>query len=267
MGVITVAELAEQLPGGLQSGDDGYASLQTAIDRVTDLIERVCDVRLTSQEYRQIVTCDEDRTLDIEFPVTSVRIITDNIVGMIRMHHATEDNAFCTVTSDQLRLWTQSDTVTLTLADYDTITELVAAIPAEWNATIEFPSVASTTPLQLIPVEAAPVTSTSWRLIEMAYLIGTVPGSLSDGMVERYDGDNWNGKFFAWYTAGYDSTTLPSGLKATAIELCMEAWYALQRDTGLRAKGEPGQFTWEAFDRSTLRDGRLNPYKRLRVWH
>lgn len=261
--IVSAAEVGDPL--NLVAGDVGYTLLSSVCDYVTDLVERVCKVKIGSTSYRHRVDASGDPALDLESPVSEISLVTDEFYNVLKVYHPTDDSARVSVNSTTMTFATNSGSSTLTLASYATVTLLVAAAPSPWVVSIEFADEASSSPLQLIECSGLPASASNFSYIGIASRLGAVQCEIREGSVYRYDGLDWEGDYWAWYTAGY--STVPNALKMIAAEIAREIWTRAQRDTGVITETTAGGFKWDQFDRVFADDPRLSAFKVLRICH
>jgi len=233
--ITTVTAFREFMPGGASDFTD--AQVQSSIDTICDMLERVCNRTFAQTTYRGWVNGSGRRALVLpERPATQVyrACIGKDTGAEIKCEDANATSANVTVHEGVLSLTitggANDGTQTVTLATYATMAALKTAIEAlsgDWSVTVDEEGA----PQDVRPVYGAPS--------EYAYLY--IPDNPVSTWLDEGSVLNSNSKFplgtsniFVWYQAGY--ATLPDELIGLVHQMTRDFLLTATEDGTIRSE-------------------------------
>jgi len=254
---------------------DNDAKLEMIIDAVSDRIESYCGRKFLTRSYSETFSGHGDERLRLKHaPITAISRVCVGRVDAVKCTGTGTSiyEATVTVSSTALTMLLMAGagntTSTITLADYTTLTTLVAAATAEtgWTVTLEH-SDGNWASADLIATGALHCLSPDTAILQVwedfcyDYEVDWEAGELIHG------GDGWtrgSRNIYVEYTAGY--TAVPDDVEQAACELVKDCYDLAGRDGTLVAE-TVGSHRWQALVRAQpLNDSiadKLAPHRRI----
>jgi len=251
---------------------DNYLLIEL-INRASDLINRYCEHVLKTTTYTREIYYGNgyNRLILDQYPVTRVARLSVGRANSFSIKNTSTDANFCTVeiTASTMRLivdgGTNVDDTELTLASYNSIDALIAAIPSKgWSVTKLATDTSTRDADELIPRPSMNVDSTKSAYCETFddeitdYRLLRPTEARNEGIIQI------TGTFTAWreyfvdYTAGF--TTIPYMLEQFCIYLVSYMYGKSKRASseGLKSEsfGEGADYKYERFNMADFEKAR-----------
>ena len=220
----------------LKTEDDH--GIEQLINRATDLIERYTGRLLVSRDYtnERYAGTGTKRLVLANYPALRVSAVKEGRTRAFDIKNTTATStAYVEVTDTLVRLTADGTTSEITIASYNTITLLIAAIEAVsgWDCSTPDSATGAMAATELLPSYGARACKGAAVDIEMAdeyldnySLEGGVNESRSSGVLYNPNGWLKGIDYHVAYTAGY--TTIPYALEMACLELVKYKWDAGQ---------------------------------------
>jgi len=247
--------------------------LAELINRASDLINRYCNRLLKTTAYtREIYYGNGCSKLILEqYPVTRVSRLSVGRANSFSIKNTSMDANFCTVeiTATTIRLivdgGTNEDDEEFTLADYDKIDDLIAAIHTYdhgWSITTMATDTATRDADELLIRPSMSVNATKQAECETVdsdltdYRLLNPTEARNDGMIEKSGAFASGQEYFIDYTAGY--TTIPYALEEICIKLVAKKYGQSKRagseDLKSESFGEGADYKYEKFNIADIKN-------------
>ena len=216
--------------------------LEKLIDRASDLIERYTGRKLLSRTYTRETYAGNGHTRLIlrNYPVARITRLSVGRDNAFYVKCSATTDAFIEVNTTQVILNKDGTSATLTIADYATISLLIAAIneTSGWAATLVSSDYGSYKASEVLPMPAQACKSPDIAYVEIpdddlsGYYVENIADEFYNSGIIYYPGGFTAGlDYFVTYTAGY--TSIPYLLEEACLELVKYKWDLLQKSSAV----------------------------------
>lgn len=211
-----------------------------AISAASELVESYCDRTFSSTAYAEWIKAEGDTLRLSEYPLvdgTAVVIRAPMDAVTLTLSSSTRKFNSILVDKTKLHLDANGSRTSLTLASYNTMALLVAALSSPWSGEVVYED----SPATLKPCAVPMGDTNSVATLECAGELATDYDVLED--IGRIDlGKRCTGWYYCSYTAGYAS--LPADLKQVVVQLTADLCES-QAANPLLTKESLGDYSYE----------------------